>query len=278
MSYSELDKTQGLAVWHVEDYLALIKKNQRSAPWMPWDVPGFDYVPYENVLPNESKFAAEYAALPSGQRVELTGELLKEAKTWDLPAAWPDKTNFVRKVRECRKSRRAIAMREARLKRAIEAIRHRLRTPNNHKTIAAFVVQNGREVALNTEALSFWISSGGHPFLPNVNLDNAAHYDVIHPKGTSAARPPVAPTPSPKEEPKGRRDVASPRRSPDVMFKRGREGASTRLSVGEQIKYHEPSPRIFTKQVTEVAERQRRQQKAREEGLLRRVWRFLFGA
>lgn len=275
MSYSELDKSYGLAVWHVEDYLALIQKHQRRVSWTPWDIPGIDYVPYENVLPNEARFAEEYAALPSGQRVELTGELLKEAKSWGLSAAWPDKTDFVRKVRECRKSRVAISARQVNLKRAIEAIRHRLRTPNNHKTIAAFVVQNGREVARNTEDLSFWVSSGGLPFLPDVDLGGAAHYGVIHPKGTPPVCPPVTVTPGTKAESEGRRDGIRPRRSPDVMFKLGREESSTRLSVGE-YKYHEPTPRTFAEQVTELAERQQR--KEREEGLLRRVWRFLFGA
>lgn len=278
MSYSELDKSYGLAVWHVEDYLALIQKNRRSVSWTPRDIPGIDYVPYENVLPNESKFAAEYAALPSGQRVELTGELLKEAKSWGLSAAWPDKTDFVRKVRECRKNRYAIPMREARLKRAIEAIRHRLRTPDNHKTIAAFVVQNGREVAQNTKDLLFWVSSGGLPFLPNVDLGGAAHYGVIHPKGPLPSRPPVSDALRPKVEPEVRHNATRSKQAPDVMFKRGCEENSVRFSIAKEVKYHEPLPRTFAERVTKVAENQRRQREVREEGLLRRVWRFLFGA
>lgn len=278
MSYSELDKSYGLAVWHVEDYLALIQENSRSVSWTPWDIPGIDYVPYENVLPNEARFEAEYAALPSGQRVELMGELLKEAKSWGLPAAWPDKADFVRKVRECRKNRFAISARQANLKRAIEAIRHRLRTPDNHKTIAAFVVQNGREVAQNTEALSRAVVRGGLPFLPNVDLDGAAHYDVIHPKVVSAVRPTVAPAPCSKAESEARHNVTPPQEAPDVRLKLNPNANRVLFSIAKEVKYHEPSPRTFTEQVTNVAGRQRRQQKEREEGLLRRVWRFLFGA
>lgn len=278
MNHSELDKSYGLAVWHDEDYLELIWKLRKRASWTPKEIPGIDYVPYENVLPNEARFEAEYAALPSGQRVELTGELLKEAKSWGLPAAWADKTDFVRRVRECRKSPVAIPQRGARLRREIEAIRHRLRTPDNHKTIAAFVVQNGREVAQNTQDLSRAVPRGGLPFLPNVNLDGAAHYGVIHPKGPLPSRPPVANALRPKIEPGVRRDAAPPKRSPNVLFKLGNEQPSTRLSVGERINYHEPLPRTFAERVTKVAENQRRQREVREEGLLRRVWRFLFGA
>lgn len=278
MSYSELDKSYGLAVWHVEDYLALIQEHQRRVSWTPWNIPGIDYVPYENVLPNEARFAEEYAALPSGQRVELTGELLKEAKSWGLSAAWVDKTDFVRAVRKCRKDSFAIQARQTRLKKAVEAIRHRLRTPDNHKTIAAFVVQNGRDVTLNTQSLISWVSSGGQPFLPDVDLGGAAHYGVIHPKGTPPTRPPITATPEPKAEPEGRRDAARPKVTSDIMLKRGNAKVPTLFSIAKEVKYHEPSPRTFTEQVTNVAGRQRRQQKEREEGLLRRVWRFLFGA
>ena len=71
MNHSELDKSYGLAVWHDEDYLELIWKLRKRASWTPKEIPGIDYVPYENVLPNEARFEAEYAALPSGQRVQF---------------------------------------------------------------------------------------------------------------------------------------------------------------------------------------------------------------
>lgn len=264
MNHSELDKSYGLAVWHDEDYLELIWKLRKRASWTPKEIPGIDYVPYENVLPNEARFEAEYAALPSGQRVELTGELLKEAKSWGLPAAWADKTDFVRRVRECRKSPVAIPQRGARLRRVIEAIRHRLRTPDNHKTIAAFVVQNGREVAQNTQDLSRAVPRGGLPFLPNVDLDGAAHYGVIHPKVAPAA-------PRPQAVPEARRAATPPQRSPDVRFKLGQEKSQTRFSIAKRDVCLEPPPQTF-------ARRQPLRRPAREEGLLRRVWRFLFGA
>lgn len=264
MNHSELDKSYGLAVWHDEDYLELIWKLRKRASWTPKEIPGIDYVPYENVLPNEARFEAEYAALPSGQRVELTGELLKEAKSWGLPAAWADKTDFVRRVRECRKSPVAIPQRGARLRRVIEAIRHRLRTPDNHKTIAAFVVQNGREVAQNTQDLSRAVPRGGLPFLPNVDLDGAAHYGLIHPKVAPAA-------PRPQAVPEARRAATPPQRSPDVRFKLGQEKSQTRFSIAKRDVCLEPPPQTF-------ARRQPLRRPAREEGLLRRVWRFLFGA
>ncbi len=264
MNHSELDKSYGLAVWHDEDYLELIWKLRKRASWTPKEIPGIDYVPYENVLPNEARFEAEYAALPSGQRVELTGELLKEAKSWGLPAAWADKTDFVRRVRECRKSPVAIPQRGARLRRVIEAIRHRLRTPDNHKTIAAFVAHGRRDVALNTQALSRAVARGGLPFLPNVDLDAAAHYGVIHPKVAPAA-------PRPQAVPEARRAATPPQRSPDVRFKLGQEKSQTRFSIAKRDVCLEPPPQTF-------ARRQPLRRPAREEGLLRRVWRFLFGA
>lgn len=264
MNHSELDKSYGLAVWHDEDYLELIWKLRKRASWTPKEIPGIDYVPYENVLPNEARFEAEYAALPSGQRVELTGELLKEAKSWGLSAAWPDKTDFVRAVRKCRKDSFAIQARQTRLKKAVEAIRHRLRTPDNHKTIAAFVAHGRRDVALNTQALSRAVARGGLPFLPNVDLDAAAHYGVIHPKVAPAA-------PRPQAVPEARRAATPPQRSPDVRFKLGQEKSQTRFSIAKRDVCLEPPPQTF-------ARRQPLRRPAREEGLLRRVWRFLFGA
>lgn len=278
MSYSELDKSYGLAVWHVEDYLALIQKNRRSASWTPLNIPGIDYVPYENVLPNEAKFEAEYAALPSGQRVELTGELLKEAKSWGLSAAWPDKMDFVRKVRECRKDSFAIQARQVRLKKAIEAIRHRLRTPDNHKTIAAFVVQNGREVTQNTQDLSRAVSRGGLPFLPDVDLGGTAHYGVIHPKGTRPTRPSTAVAPCSKPDPEGRHDVHPQKEMPDVRFKLGNKESSVRFSIAKDldVKWHVPSVR--NQEMRPRFESPMKQRKEHEEGFLKRAWRFLFGA
>lgn len=264
MNHSELDKSYGLAVWHDEDYLELIWKLRKRASWTPKEIPGIDYVPYENVLPNEARFEAEYAALPSGQRVELTGELLKEAKSWGLSAAWPDKTDFVRAVRKCRKDSFAIQARQTRLKKAVEAIRHRLRTPDNHKTIAAFVAHGRRDVALNTQALSRAVARGGLPFLPNVDLDAAAHYGVIHPKVAPAA-------PRPQAVPEARRAATPPQRSPDVRSKLGQEKSQTRFSIAKRDVCLEPPPQTF-------ARRQPLRRPAREEGLLRRVWRFLFGA
>ena len=149
MSYSELDKSHGLSVWHLEDYLDLIQKHQgRVLSCLP-DSSEIDYVPYENVLPNESKFAAEYAALPSGQRVELTGELLKEAKTWGLPSVWLDKVDFERAVLEQRKSLDAIWGRWEHLRQAIAEIERLLRTSVNTLTVESFVRQNTLEVNRN---------------------------------------------------------------------------------------------------------------------------------
>ena len=271
MNHSELDKSYGLAVWHDEDYLELIWKLRKRASWTPKEIPGIDYVPYENVLPNEARFEAEYAALPSGQRVELTGELLKEAKSWGLPAAWADKTDFVRRVRECRKSPVAIPQRGARLRRVIEAIRHRLRTPDNHKTIAAFVVQNGREVAQNTQDLSRAVPRGGLPFLPNVDLDGAAHYGVIHPKTVPTAT-------STEEVSEAWYEDALSHEVPETQRKKVPYEGRVLFSIAKEVDILKPSPRTFAERVTKVAENQRRQREVREEGLLRRVWRFLFGA
>lgn len=264
MNHSELDKSYGLAVWHDEDYLELIWKLRKRASWTPKEIPGIDYVPYENVLPNEARFEAEYAALPSGQRVELTGELLKEAKSWGLPAAWADKTDFVRAVRKCRKDPGEINGRNRRLMQVITSIERRLRTPDNHKTIAAFVAHGRRDVALNTQALSRAVARGGLPFLPNVDLDAAAHYGVIHPKVAPAA-------PRPQAVPEARRAATPPQRSPDVRFKLGQEKSQTRFSIAKRDVCLEPPPQTF-------ARRQPLRRPAREEGLLRRVWRFLFGA
>lgn len=275
MNYIELDKSQGLGVWHAEDYLDLIWKHRGSAKWRPLDIPGIDYVPYENVLPNKARFEAEYAALPSGQRVELTGELLKEAKTWGLPAEWPDKTDFVRRVRECRKNPGAINGRGGRLMQAIIAIERRLRTSDNHKTIEAFVAQNRKEVAYNASVLSRAVLRGGLPFLPNVRLDDAVYHGIIHPKATSAAPPTVTPVLRPKVEAETRHDGLHSKEAPDVRFKRGNAESSLRFSIAKKDNYFEPSHRIFAKL---VAERQWRRQETREEGLLQRAWRFLFGA
>lgn len=264
MNHSELDKSYGLAVWHDEDYLELIWKLRKRASWTPKEIPGIDYVPYENVLPNEARFEAEYAALPSGQRVELTGELLKEAKSWGLSAAWPDKTDFVRAVRKCRKDSFAIQARQTRLKKAVEAIRHRLRTPDNHKTIAAFVAHGRRGVALNTQALSRAVARGGLPFLPNVDLDAAAHYGVIHPKTVPTAT-------STEEVSEAWYEDALSHEVPETQRKKVPYEGRVLFSIAKRDVCLEPPPQTF-------ARRQPLRRPAREEGLLRRVWRFLFGA
>lgn len=127
----------------------LIQKHQgRVLSCLP-DSSEIDYVPYENVLPNESRFEAEYAALPSGQRVELSGQLLKEAKTWGLPSVWLDKVDFERAVLEQRKSLDAIWGRWEHLRQAIAEIERRLRTSVNTLTVESFVRQNTLEVNRN---------------------------------------------------------------------------------------------------------------------------------
>lgn len=187
MSYPELDKTQGLSIWHVEDYLDLIWKHRGDVKWQPMDIPGIDYVPYENVLPNASLFSKEYAALPAGRRIALKGELLKEAKSWALPAEWADKTEFVAAVRRCCQMTATIQARANRLREAIEEIRNRLRTPDNYRTINAFVEQNRRDVERNTQALQRARFREGSSFLPEVRLapppkESPGHYPLIRPK------------------------------------------------------------------------------------------------
>lgn len=149
MSYSELDKSHGLVVWHLEDYLDLIQEHRGSVSLFLTDSLEIDYVPYENVLPNETKFKEECIALPNVGQIELTGELLKEAKTWGLPSVWLDKADFERALGEQRKSLDAIWARWEHLRQAIAEIERRLRTSVNTLTVESFVRQNTLEVNRN---------------------------------------------------------------------------------------------------------------------------------
>lgn len=170
--YSDQDKTQGLAIWTVADYLALIWKHRAQGPYLPACLSGIDYVPYENVLPNASRFDAEYVALPEGRPVTLTGELRKEAMTWGLSPRWADKRDFVCAIQGKLKDFFAIQARRTRLLQALEEICRRLHKPDNHKTIEAFRVQNSKEIDANTNDILKGVFRYvlGNPFLPQASL------------------------------------------------------------------------------------------------------------
>lgn len=159
----DLDTSRGGAVWHPEDYLALVRKRQGGGRWRPVELEGIDNLPYENVLPWESKFKREYEALPGAGPVSLGGELLKEARAWGIAETWQDKEAFMRACRACRRDRFAINGRKQNLYRAIERIRRELRTAANYKTVDAFVVQNRKEVDADTNELLRFASRGGRP-------------------------------------------------------------------------------------------------------------------
>lgn len=157
------DCSRGVAVWHPDDYLALIRKQRGWGRRRLREIEGIDYLPYENVLPWERKFRREYEALPNAGPVSLSGELLKEARSWGLPEAWGDKADFVRACQARRRDRFAINGRRQNLCRVIERLQKELRTAANYKTVDAFVAQNRKEVDADTNELLRFASRGGRP-------------------------------------------------------------------------------------------------------------------
>ncbi len=161
--YDSLDNSRGLSVWDPVSYMDLIRKCQQSGRWRPIEIEGVDYLPYENVLPWESKFRQEYEALPQSGPVTLQGELLKEARSWELEESWANKADFVRACKACRRDTFAINRRRRNLQQVIDRIQGELRTSANYKTVEAFVVQNRKEVSADTIDLLRWASRGGRP-------------------------------------------------------------------------------------------------------------------
>lgn len=166
--WDSLDKSRGLAIWHVEDYLDLLRRRHPTTPgWRIRALQGIDNIPYTNVLPWETHFQAEYDVLPDGP-VVLTGELFKEARSWGLEASWPDKAAFVQACRACRTDWKAIHRRNNALQAVIQRIERELRTEENYKTVEGFVRQNRKEVTADFQDLLRAIPRGGRPFLPQV--------------------------------------------------------------------------------------------------------------
>lgn len=178
MCEHDQDKSRGLPIWHVEDYLYLLRrKSSGYEHWCKQALNGVDYLPYENVLPRESQFRAEYDALPNIGSFTLTGELLKEAQSWGLPKAWRDKRTFVQRCREKRSDDDAILAHELYLLNAIEHLRNRLykemieHNGNCQKTILAFVAQNKEDVSIDFDRLIEAQGDATRLFLPWVHLD-----------------------------------------------------------------------------------------------------------
>lgn len=161
--FDELDKTQGRHVWRTEDYLALIRRERAARPFRVATIAGYDNLPYENVLPWERKFRQEYEALPRCGAVTLKGELLKEARSWGLQETWEDKAAFVRDCMVCRRDCFAINRRKQNLNQVIDRICWSLRTPENCRTVDAFIAQNRKEVAEDTQDLLRFAARGGRP-------------------------------------------------------------------------------------------------------------------
>lgn len=161
--YDSLDNSRGLSVWDPVSYMDLIRKCQQGGRWRPIEIEGIDYLPYENVLPWESKFRQEYEALPGSGTITLQGELLKEARSWDLPETWENKADFVRACKACRRDTFAINQRKRNLNRVINRIQNELRTAANYKTVEAFVAQNRMEVNADTNDLLRFVARGGRP-------------------------------------------------------------------------------------------------------------------
>lgn len=90
------DCSRGVAVWHPDDYLALIRKQRGWGRRRLREIEGIDYLPYENVLPWERKFRREYEALPNAGPVSLSGKVAVGACSLHrdalaaLPAFWTD--------------------------------------------------------------------------------------------------------------------------------------------------------------------------------------------
>lgn len=161
--FDSLDNSRGLSVWDPVSYMDLIRKCQQSGRWRPIEIEGVDYLPYENVLPWERKFRREYEALPQMGPVTLQGELLKEARSWELEEAWENKADFIRACKACRRDTFAINRRRRNLQQVIDRIQRELRTSANYKTVEAFVAQNRKEVSADTNDLLRWASRGGRP-------------------------------------------------------------------------------------------------------------------
>ena len=173
--YDSLDNSRGLSVWDPVSYMDLIRKCQQSGRWRPIEIEGVDYLPYENVLPWESKFRQEYEALPQSGPVTLQGELLKEARSWELEESWANKADFVRACKACRRDTFAINRRRRNLQQVIDRIQGELRTSANYKTVEAFVVQNRKEVSADTIDLLRWASRGGRPLWGTGGVEGKYH-------------------------------------------------------------------------------------------------------
>lgn len=187
------DKTQGLHVWRPEEELELVWRCRKSYTYFKDAYEGYDYFPHENVLPDENRFAEEYAALPDSGEIILTGELLKEAQSWGLKATWIRKSDFVVACRKRRKSRFEVLSRWRKLVKQTEKRAAELRKPDNSKRVDGFIIRNCRDVETHTKALLSAITSNVETFLPGIDFSSQArqaytttstkpHYEQIRPK------------------------------------------------------------------------------------------------
>lgn len=251
--WDSLDKSRGLAIWHVEDYLDLLRRRHPTTPgWRIRALQGIDNIPYTNVLPWETHFQAEYDVLPDGP-VSLTGELLKEARAWGLEASWPDKAAFVRECRKCRTDWKAIHRRNNALQAVIQRIERELRTEENYKTVEGFVRQNRKEVTADFQDLLRAIPRGGRPFLPQVCVP-------------------------PQETPAGL--AAKRTTSPETLFRRKPEVHYSTEVVGDPGPLFSISaqrdPRLTTSWLNEALQ-ERLREPERPQGFLQRLRRFFGG-